>query len=723
MPVKDPGRIPVGLFQGEDLSDDAVRRLSVGASRIVAFAEGAAAETISDQWARVAPGLPVEVVRGVSDIREAIIEAAQRKVIWVCVPAPKNAARFVGGALQGAAAATEFEIPSVAVHVVRDEVPAGPVAWLTQTGEMSGYGVLYAAAMAAMSGRSVALIEPTELRAPRTPEAAEAAERYIEQAGIEVERSSDPAPLVKVLNGSFGAVVHPVLDAPGGRSLLHPGELPAKSVASGNAAAVVELIEKSPGDVVAVFDGVQLVYGGGVAARVAASVALGVVALTSVGGAAAPAAMAAPAPARTAHHQTTTKTGSSGSTRKDEGSGATGSIDISALSHAITVPAAAPAADAPQAGGQELVVRVTGPSTIEVANPTTVPLTARVHLTGQHGQGKTYDAGPRDFGTVAAGATTTLHLPEFAHDQGHHLFGDRLELVTPSGSVVGSIPLTQGQAQPGTEVHRTPPNDIMPILVTGHLGEPVTGQGTVQGQPGLGVKGESPGGVITPNAPDTISGQGTVQGQPGPGVKGESPGGVITPNAPDTISGQGTVQGQPGPGVKGESAVPIPTATATPMQVPGQVPTAIPDATPQMVPQVVAPQTGGTTGTTTPGTDTGTGTTMPGATTPGDPVNVTLTGTVTTVQTQQGGSTTRAATHQAGAMHHAAATHEGGQAATATSETGADQTGTHQLAHTGAGETGLLAGLAVVLMGAGAGLAAAARKKDDEEEDAANPAT
>ncbi len=225
----------------------------------------------------------MEIVPAVSDIREAIIECARRKVIWLAAPTPKNAGRFVAGALQGAAAATEFEIPSVAVHVLRDDTVEGSVAWLTQTGEMSGYGVLYAAAVAAMGGRSVTLISPTAVRAPRTPEALEAAERYIEESGIEVLRLSDPSPLQRVLGGEFGAVVHPVLDAPGGRSLLHPGELPAKSVADGNAAAVVELIEKAPGDVIAVFDGVQLVYGGAVGAKVAASVALGVVALTGVG--------------------------------------------------------------------------------------------------------------------------------------------------------------------------------------------------------------------------------------------------------------------------------------------------------------------------------------------------------------------------------------------------------------------------------------------------------
>ena len=88
-------------------------------------------------------------------------------------------------------------------------------------------------------------------------------------------------------------VVHPVLDAPKGFNLLHPGELSHKAVASGNPAVVVELIEKFPGDVVAVFDGVHLLQGSIPAARIAAGVALGVVAAAGIGTMVASPAMAA----------------------------------------------------------------------------------------------------------------------------------------------------------------------------------------------------------------------------------------------------------------------------------------------------------------------------------------------------------------------------------------------------------------------------------------------
>ena len=57
-------------------------------------------------------------------------------------------------------------------------------------------------------------------------------------------RLSDPSPMARVLRDEHSLVVHPVLDAPGGLNLLHPGHLPAKAVATGSPAAIVELIER-----------------------------------------------------------------------------------------------------------------------------------------------------------------------------------------------------------------------------------------------------------------------------------------------------------------------------------------------------------------------------------------------------------------------------------------------------------------------------------------------
>jgi hypothetical protein len=101
------------------------------------------------------------------------------------------------------------------------------------------------------------------------------------------------------------------------------------------------------------------------------------------------------------------------------------------------------------------------------------------------------------------------------------------------------------------------------------------------------------------------------------------------------------------------------------------------------------------------------GTTGTGTTTPA--------GTVT----PQAVPTTHAATREGGTTHHEATRHDAEHAPTATVAGGPGQ-----LAHTGAGETGLIAGFAAVLMAAGAGLAVAARRnRDDRDESVADLTT
>lgn len=108
----------------------------------------------------------------------------------------------------------------------------------------------------------------------------------------------------------------------------------------------------------------------------------------------------------------------------------------------------------------------------------------------------------------------------------------------------------------------------------------------------------------------------------------------------------------------------------------------------------------------TPGTDTETPATTDGsAIVPG--------GILTTSTTQSAASTpsTTDAGTRAGATTQA--TTKGAGGSTEAQTTG----GPSQLAHTGAGETGLIAGLAAALMAAGAGLTALARRGADEAED------
>jgi hypothetical protein len=103
--------------------------------------------------------------------------------------------------------------------------------------------------------------------------------------GVKVTRISDTSPINRVI-GRFEDIqvaVHPVLDAPGGHSLLRPDELPASSVAGGSPAAIVRLLKEFNGDVVAVFDGVRLTGGTPPAAKAAAAGALALLGLTAIG--------------------------------------------------------------------------------------------------------------------------------------------------------------------------------------------------------------------------------------------------------------------------------------------------------------------------------------------------------------------------------------------------------------------------------------------------------
>lgn len=277
--------LPVGLLNAHLLEDDVLSRIAVGATSVVAFSSVSddSRELVS-RWRALAPDVRLIDGGRVDGVREAIIECAKRQILVLATGAPWSPKRFVAAALQGAAAATEFNVPGVAVHVVRSGSRGGPVAWLTDTGELSGYGVLFAVGYAQLHGCEVALIEPSSgLQPPRSPHAIDEARRVADALGIGVTTMSDPSPLDRVLRDEFCLVVHPVLDAPGGGALLRPDDLSGRSVASGNPAAVVRLLEEFPGDVVAVFDGVRLVHGEVAGGRVAAAVTLGVLSIAGLG--------------------------------------------------------------------------------------------------------------------------------------------------------------------------------------------------------------------------------------------------------------------------------------------------------------------------------------------------------------------------------------------------------------------------------------------------------
>ncbi len=277
-------RLHVAVLDGHLMDDATLARLVPECRSLTAFTTGADQSGLEQRWAAIAPG--TELIDGgrVADLREAMVECAKRRIVVISTGVPADPASFVAHALQGAAAMTEFDVPGVAVHVMRPVERPGSVAWLTDTGELSGYGVLFAVGYAHLHSTGVDLIEPSSgLGRPRTAEALDDALAFAEAAGVPVTRHTDPSPFARVLRDEHCMVVHPVLDAPKGFNLLHPGELSRKAVASGNPAVVVELLEQFPGDVVAVFDGVHLLQGSIPAARIAAGVALGVVAAAGVG--------------------------------------------------------------------------------------------------------------------------------------------------------------------------------------------------------------------------------------------------------------------------------------------------------------------------------------------------------------------------------------------------------------------------------------------------------
>jgi hypothetical protein len=277
-------RLHLAVLDGHLLDDATLARLVPECRSLTAFTTDAEQSGLAQRWAAIAPG--TELIDGghVADLREAMVECAKRRIVVISTGVPKDPATFVARALQGAAAMTEFDIPGVAVHVMRPVERPGTVAWLTDTGELSGYGVLFAVGYAHLHGTGLDLIEPTGgLDRPRTAEALDDALAFADAAGVPITRHTDPSPFARVLRDPHCLVVHPVLDAPKGFNLLHPGELSRKAVASGNPAVVVELIEQFPGDVVAVFDGVHLLSGAIPAARIAAGVALGVVAAAGIG--------------------------------------------------------------------------------------------------------------------------------------------------------------------------------------------------------------------------------------------------------------------------------------------------------------------------------------------------------------------------------------------------------------------------------------------------------
>ena len=331
MTIQATEKLTIGVLDAHKLEDEAIRRLGFSADAIVTFSRGKAPDQ-ADRFAELLPGVPVTDGGAVDDIRGAMIACGRRGVLVIVTPQPDNPAKFVARAIQGAATVAEEGGDVIAVQTIRRSVPVDKIAWLTETGEVSGYGVLYAAGFAKKLNAEVVLITPSgATRTPRTPAAVELARKASEEHSIAYSVISDPSPIDRVLRNpdGIGVVVHPILDAPGGRSLLHWGELPASSVASGAPEAVVRLLEGFEGNVVMVFDGTQLLAGAVPVGRRVGAAGAGLLIALGIGiGAATPAMAAEEAPGHSAPAAPTYVDGVTVTTEGHNGQAHTGTFTV-----------------------------------------------------------------------------------------------------------------------------------------------------------------------------------------------------------------------------------------------------------------------------------------------------------------------------------------------------------------------------------------------------------
>jgi hypothetical protein len=285
----------VALVDDQGLSDDALARLARGATPVTGFpTRKKGADELRMRWDTTAPDTPLEGLGQVEDVHEAIIEGARLKIPVVAAAAPADADRFVGLAVQGAAAATELEVAGMGGAGAPGQPGRGPRG--TADPDRRDVGLrdsLRRRVRRAARQRRRAHRAHRGRKGPRTRGAVDDALYTAIGTGVRLTRRSDASPVDAVLKGPFQIAVHPVLDVPGGRALLRRRD--REEPVRGRPAAVVRLIEEFAGDVVAVFDGVHLVHGAGATAKVTAAVALSLTEVAGVGAAAAAPAMAAPA--------------------------------------------------------------------------------------------------------------------------------------------------------------------------------------------------------------------------------------------------------------------------------------------------------------------------------------------------------------------------------------------------------------------------------------------
>ncbi|MGB9345451.1 MAG: hypothetical protein WCA90_05415, partial [Ilumatobacteraceae bacterium] len=320
-------------------------------------------------------------------IRHAISIGASASVTVIFVPDPgSHRGALVRKCVQGVGAASHFELPAAAIHIVRDApVVEGPIAVVGTPDRRDGFADLLGAAFAASVQTSLqrVVVGPDvspEIVEHQSQSLIDDASRLVTQGHVPTLPASrvaelDPSAVTSQIEGARAAVVGFGGFEVKGHKWTAPDEIPDSVLETDLGRLVHVLADSAPCDVVVVIDAVRLRHGA------AAGVALGLVATAIIAG-----------------------------TAIGRGGVAAAAGPVGGAGAAVVADSATPAA--------QVSVRVVSKDTIMVSNPTTEALTVTVHLMGRHGHGgTTYDAGLREIAAIPAGAHDLLiRLPEFSHD-------------------------------------------------------------------------------------------------------------------------------------------------------------------------------------------------------------------------------------------------------------------------------------------------------------------
>ncbi|MCB1292466.1 MAG: hypothetical protein KDB45_13275 [Mycobacterium sp.] len=260
-------RIKVVLLDAGTITSDGLARVAEFASEVIVVGQRRRSHVAEQLQAN---GVKATVEHGKADIESAILTAARSGAVVVITGRPAKAEAFVRNAAHGAANAVEKGLPAVGVYVLGEhETRPGKVFTVSETGELSGYEPLFAAALAEQLGREVVAVSPPgRIRAARTvsehpslggaENVSERAHEIAALAGVKWTERSDPSPVNSVIeeSGHAAAIIVGVLDVPSGPKWL--GSRP--KVDAGNPAAAVSLVADASCDVMVVFDGVHLTH-------------------------------------------------------------------------------------------------------------------------------------------------------------------------------------------------------------------------------------------------------------------------------------------------------------------------------------------------------------------------------------------------------------------------------------------------------------------------------